>query len=86
MYDVPEHEGEELSSDDEPYQQKESLNVSNRTNIDGDDIFSWHRDNIPPISIDASHLIHDEVVNDDLNTFSNDQSEEECTSINFDSE
>lgn len=43
-------------------------------------------DYIPPISIDASHLVHDEVVNDDLNTFSNDQSEEECTSIDFDSE
>ena len=72
LYDVSKHEDEVLSIDNEPYQQNESLNVSNTMNIGGDDIFSWHRDDIPPISIDTSHLIHDEKVNDDLDTFSND--------------
>ena len=75
LYDVSKHEDEVLSIDNEPYQQNESLNVSNTMNIGGDDIFSWHRDDIPPISIDTSHL------NDDLDTFSKYQSEEDCTLI-----
>ena len=57
--------------------------INKKSHLTFNDIFSWHKDDIHPNFIDTSHLIHDEGVNDDLDTSSNDESENECTFIDF---
>ncbi|XXG69272.1 hypothetical protein AAC387_Pa06g2185 [Persea americana] len=44
------------------------------------------RDNIPPILIDANLVVHEEVEDEDVDTFINDESREDDTSIDYDNE
>ena len=86
LYDVPEDEDKESIGDDEPYQQNESFSVADTLRVSDDDFVAWQRDDIPPILIDANLVVHEEVEDEDVDTFINDESKEDDTSIDYDNE
>ena len=86
LYDVPEDEDEESIGDDEPYQQNESYCVADALRVSDDDFMAWQRDDIPLILIDANLVMNEEREDGDVNTFINDESEEDGASIDDDIE